>query len=293
MRKYLAYYENEWPANIAELTAVENKPFVGYLKGEGGVQFTVIPEPTVSGPWVTFTAQEDNSSIGLTKLSTNQTLEYSMDTTTWTTFDTTTNIYLNDGDQVYVRGMLIADNTASNYTQFKMTGKIASSGNCNAIWNYQNLNAPLKKYCGACMFGDCASLTTASELPATTLDTHCYYRMFRNCTSLTTAPKILPATTLAEGCYQQMFYNCTSLTTSPELPAPTLTTSCYFSMLYGCINLNYIKCLASNISASNCTTTWVRNVSSAGTFVKRPSMNRWTTSAKGIPEGWTVEDAEL
>lgn len=43
MKKYLAYYENEWPANIAELTAVENKPFVGYLKGEG-VSFTVIPK---------------------------------------------------------------------------------------------------------------------------------------------------------------------------------------------------------------------------------------------------------
>ena len=35
MKKYLAYYETEWPANIAELTAVKNKPFVGYLKGEG------------------------------------------------------------------------------------------------------------------------------------------------------------------------------------------------------------------------------------------------------------------
>lgn len=48
MKKYLAYYENEWPANIAELTAVENKPFVGYLKGEG-VSYTVVPEPVV-GP---------------------------------------------------------------------------------------------------------------------------------------------------------------------------------------------------------------------------------------------------
>lgn len=46
MKKYLAFYENEWPANIAELTAVENKPFVGYLKGQG-VQFTVIPKPLV------------------------------------------------------------------------------------------------------------------------------------------------------------------------------------------------------------------------------------------------------
>ena len=44
MKKHLAYYENEWPANIAELTAIENKPFVGYLKGTG-VQFTVIPAP--------------------------------------------------------------------------------------------------------------------------------------------------------------------------------------------------------------------------------------------------------
>ena len=48
MKKYLAYYENEWPANIAELTAVENKPFVGYLKG-GEVQYTVIPKPA-TGP---------------------------------------------------------------------------------------------------------------------------------------------------------------------------------------------------------------------------------------------------
>ena len=51
MKKYLAYYENEWPADIAELTAVENKPFVGYLKDQG-VQFTVVPakDPVVEGP---------------------------------------------------------------------------------------------------------------------------------------------------------------------------------------------------------------------------------------------------
>ena len=46
--KYLAYYENEWPADIAELTAVENKPFVGYLK-DGEVLFTVVPKPA-TGP---------------------------------------------------------------------------------------------------------------------------------------------------------------------------------------------------------------------------------------------------
>ena len=49
MKKHLAYYENEWPANIAELTAVENKPFVGYLKGTKDVKYTIIPAP-VTGP---------------------------------------------------------------------------------------------------------------------------------------------------------------------------------------------------------------------------------------------------
>lgn len=60
-KKYLAYYETEWPANIAELTAVENKPFVGYLKGEG-VQFTVIPEeiPQATPTRLVYTTTDNN-----------------------------------------------------------------------------------------------------------------------------------------------------------------------------------------------------------------------------------------
>ena len=46
MRKYLVYCENEWPANIAELTAIENKPFVGYLKANKEVRYTDI----ITGP---------------------------------------------------------------------------------------------------------------------------------------------------------------------------------------------------------------------------------------------------
>jgi hypothetical protein len=34
MKKYLYYYENEWPDNIHELTSVENYPFVGYLNNK-------------------------------------------------------------------------------------------------------------------------------------------------------------------------------------------------------------------------------------------------------------------
>ena len=317
MRKYLELFKDGFDSTITEKTKVENWPYVGYSPSEG-MQYTIVPKPAVSDPWVTFTAEEDNSSIGLQNLSTNQTLEYSTDTTTWNTFDKTTNISLNNGDKVYVRGVLSADNTSSNYTRFKMSGKIAASGNCNALWNYQDLNAPLKTYCGCNMFNSCTALTTAPELPATTLAKYCYYFMFQYCESLTTAPELpattlemccyygmfygcislttapeLPATTLAKYCYQSMFYGCRSLTTAPELPATTLADSCYYYMFNGCISLNHITCLATDRSASSCTSSWLNGVSSTGTFVKHPDMNNWPTSKSGIPSGWTVIDAEL
>ena len=146
----------------------------------------------------------------------------------------------------------------------------------------------LAKSCYQNMFYGCTKLTTApSILPATTLANSCYESMFRGCTKLTIAPSILPATTLAERCYDSMFMDC-SLTTAPELPANTLVDGCYSSMFRGCNRLNYIKCLATDISAPYCTDTWVSGVASTGTFVKNPNMTSWRTGSDGIPRGWTV-----
>ena len=140
------------------------------------------------------------------------------------------------------------------------------------------------------MFTDCTSLTSAPQLPATTLASSCYNGMFDGCTKLVNAP-VLSATTLARYCYSFMFNNCKNLTTAPELPATTLVDWCYASMFKGCTSLNYIKCLATDISASNCTSNWVENVASSGTFIKDASMTSWTTGTTGddgIPDGWTV-----
>ena len=115
----------------------------------------------------------------------------------------------------------------------------------------------------------------------------CYRYMFQGCTSLNAAPA-LPATTLAPYCYGRMFRNCSALLTAPDLPATTLTDSCYFEMFRSCSKLNYIKCLATNISAKNCTLIWVNGVASSGTFVKDNSMSSWTTGNNGIPSGWTI-----
>ena len=147
----------------------------------------------------------------------------------------------------------------------------------------------LAQDCYRSMFFNCSDLTTAPELPATRLASSCYYYMFDGCSSLTTAPE-LPATTLASSCYQYMFAGCSSLTTAPELPATTLINGCYRYMFQSCTNLNYIKCLATDISASNCTNRWVANVAATGTFVT-PSSTNWDTGTSGIPEGWTRVDA--
>ena len=152
----------------------------------------------------------------------------------------------------------------------------------------------LASYCCYQMFQDCTSLTTVPEqlLPATTLAKGCYERMFWNCTNLTAVPA-LPATTLSEGCYNKMFGQCTSLTTAPALPATTLADNCYDSMFNGCTNLSSVTCLATDISALDCTDNWLSGVAATGTFTKASTMTSWpSNSADGIPEGWTVVDAQ-
>lgn len=139
------------------------------------------------------------------------------------------------------------------------------------------------------MFYGCTGLTAAPALPATTLGNGCYRNMFYNCTGLLTAPA-LPANTLATSCYRNMFYGCTGLIAAPELLAPTLVNYCYNSMFKGCSQLNYIKCLATDISASNCLTDWVNGVSATGTFVKDTNTT-WTSGVNGIPDNWTIVNA--
>jgi hypothetical protein len=158
------------------------------------------------------------------------------------------------------------------------------------------VNAPklpattLANHCYMQLFDSCINLTVAPELPATTMKSQCYQSMFYKC-KITVAPE-LPATTLANYCYMGMFYNCTSLMTAPSvLPATTLKQECYKNMFYNCSKLNYIKMLATDISATDCFKNWVYGVSASGTFIKDASMTSLTIGVNGIPDGWTVQDA--
>lgn len=89
-----------------------------------------------------------------------------------------------------------------------------------------------------------------------------------------------------------MFMN-TSIAIAPELPATTLAQACYGSMLRNCKNLIYIKCLAIDKSASTCLNFWADGVSPTGTFVKHPDATWSSGGVLGIPDGWTVIDADI
>ena len=109
----------------------------------------------------------------------------------------------------------------------------------------------LADFCYHSMFDGCTSLTAAPELPATTLAGNCYNSMFLGCTSLTAAPK-LPATKLVGDCYRYMFYGCTSLTSAPKLSATKLDDLCYYGMFYGCTSLVYAPELPAIELAEDC-----------------------------------------
>ena len=158
---------------------------------------------------------------------------------------------------------------------------------CTALTTAPVLPAnTLEIRCYESMFNGCTALTTAPELPATTLKNDCYRGMFSGCTSLVKAPE-LPATTLAYSCYSNMFSGCTSLVKAPELPATTLEPYCYQSMFQICKSLNYIKSLATDITATNALKDWLAGVAATGTFVK-PAGVGYPTGSSGIPSGWSV-----
>ena len=124
--------------------------------------------------------------------------------------------------------------------------------NCSVLTSAPELPATtLANYCYYAMFSGCTNLTAAPELPATTLENDCYSGMFQGCTSLTAAPE-LPATTLAGSCYTNMFHACTSLTSAPELPATTLENDCYADMFKGCTSLTAAPELPATKLASFC-----------------------------------------
>ena len=136
------------------------------------------------------------------------------------------------------------------------------------------------------MFNDCVSLQSAPELPATTVGSGAYQYMFMGCSNLQTAPSELPAETLALNSYYEMFRDCSQLTTAPTIKAKTFAENSCRAMFLNCSKLNNVTVYADDISATNCTSSWLNGVASTGTFRNLGSAT-YPTGVSGIPSGWT------
>lgn len=216
--------------------------------------------------YMTIEALED----GLTVVFTNE-IEYGVDGHGWKKLKANTySTPINAGQCFSFKGNL-KPGTVTGIGSFKI------SKPCNLSGNVMSL-----------IFYDDAANNYSLDL------SNSYYNvfseLFNNCTTIQkVSQNFLPATTLASSCYNSMFYGCTGLTTAPELPATKLAKDCYNTMFYGCTKLNYIKMLATDISASYCLDRWVSGVSPTGTFVKNPDATWEVYGDSGIPNGWTVK----
>ena len=227
------------------IVQIENVTGTVYISVTAGA--VTIPIPTDS---ILFAGETSDFTLKATYKEWNGTVEYSTDKNTWNTWDGSEITSANK--KLYLRGKNNTTFYTSNGVQFVLSAKAGCYGNINTLLDYENPpTAIAESYCYYSMFYGCTSLTTAPELPATTLAECCYYQMFQGCTSLTTAPE-LPATTLADSCYMFMFSDCTSLTTAPALPATTLAIGCYYSMFSGCTSLASAPALPATTLAGQC-----------------------------------------
>ena len=229
-------------------------------------------------PYVTFTADAKQTFKITTKDYSIPNLEYSVNNGKWATVEEGTEVTFGgtNGD-LRLRGTNI-NGTASYWTKYSTitftdkTVKVACTGDIRTLLNwksYSTVDTQNARFCN--LFLDCAVLTSAPELKATTLANFCYSSMFQGCTSLTAAPE-LKATTLAKYCYSGMFQGCTSLTAAPELKATTLADFCYSSMFQDCTKLSTVTMLApsNQISEKNyCCYDWLDNAGTDKTVSSR------------------------
>ena len=194
-------------------------------------------------PYVTFTAKDPQTFKMIEyegyKISG---LEYSVNNGDWTTLEAGTGVTFGGSNgNLRLRGTnLNGTSVPSQYSTITFTNSnvpVACIGDIRTLldWNnYATVNTENARF--NFLFNNCSVLTSAPELPATSLADNCYYCMFSGCTNLKSAPK-LPAPTLTTCCYNYMFSGCTNLKTAPELPAEVLANQCYDGMFSMCTNL--------------------------------------------------------
>lgn len=240
--------------------------------------------------YLCFTANTAGSTVKLRKFRspTSVNIETSTNKSTWTDYTIWDTITLsNVWDKIYFRNKSETttgfSTSPSDSYRFEMTWSVAWSWDVNYLINKNSTDTLVWNYCYFGLFEVCTSLTTAPELPATTLTEHCYQEMFYYCTNLETLTA-LPATTLTTFCYCMMFYWCTSLISCPSISATTLATSCCRNMFYNCSNLETLPKLQALALANYC----YYQMFQGCTKIKMSTTKTWAYQTEyRIPTEWT------
>ena len=209
-------------------------------------------------PYVTFTAEgEQTFKMTVQNGYEISGLEYSVNNGDWATAKADTEVpFGGENGNLRLRGTnkygtASAWNTYSTIT-FTKDVDVACTGDIRTLLDWRSYNIVETNNARFCyLFNGCSVLTSAPELPATTLASECYQGMFNGCTSLKTAP-ILPAESLTSNCYSHMFEDCTSLVNAPTLPAMELTNHCYQEMFKGCTSLTSAPKISATKLAGYC-----------------------------------------
>ena len=247
-------------------------------------------------PYVTFKADEEQEFyITATEGYTIPNLEYSVNNGKWTPVVAKEKVTFGGayGD-LRLRGINNINGTSSNdYNQttwdfdyiqicFYRNVTVACEGDIRTLLDYKTyktVNTNKARFYK--LFMNCSELTSAPELPATTLADGCYFKMFYGCGNLTSAPE-LPATTLAESCYTEMFYNCSQLTSAPKLPATTLAADCYYNMFFSCSQLTSAPDLPATTLVVDCYNGMFYGCTKLSTVTMLASKKGITSSGYGL-----------
>ena len=250
-----------------QLTVGKNKVVVSGITVADWTSGEIINGKTDCYPYVTFTATGEQ--IFKMKTAGSYTiagLQYSVNEGEWKKVVANEDVpFGGDKGNLRLRGTNNPNGTSTgfnestnnldySYIQFGTNAEVACTGDIRTLLDYKTyktVDTSNARFCK--LFWNCTVLTSAPDLPATTLAEYCYYSMFYSCSSLKVAPA-LPATTLAASCYESMFICCSNLQEAPELPATNLTHSCYYSMFERCSSLKKAPALPAQTLESVCYT---------------------------------------
>ena len=258
-------------------------------------------EETILPPYVTFTAEQPQTFKMITegnyKISD---LQYSVNFGDWKDVVADTEVDFGGkigGLRLRGKNRYGTATEAFIYSTISFTNpdvKVACTGDIRTLLDWEKYKTvDTKDACFMWLFDGCKVLTSAPDLPGTTLAEDCYYFMFRDCTSLKVAPA-LPATQLANDCYCRKFYGCTSLETAPELPATNLPSNCYNAMFNGCRKLMSFTLLVPKTSISNYPygiSNWLKNAgtdATSRTLKVKDKAAYEALVAKGLDENWKI-----